>query len=182
MKTSRMAANAASCSRGRASSRRIIVGTVKNTFGRQRATFAAIASGAGQLSSMTIVLPQESGPVKPLSSAYAKKSFEVASTTVSSPAWTTSRRSLPACAQLAWLWMIAFGRPVVPEEYSQNAGSSARVVAVACSGRAVATAAASDSSPRAGTSRVAVPWHAARPAARCSGSAITSRASQSPTM
>ena len=101
--------------------------------------------------------------MKPLSSAYAKKSFEVASTTVSSPAPTTSRRSLPAWAQLAWLWMIAFGLPVVPDEYSQNAGSSARVAAVACCGRAAATAASSESpGPSAEMSRVAVSRHAAR--------------------
>ncbi len=105
--------------------------------------------------------------MNPLSSAYAKKSFEVASTTVSSPAPTTSRRSLPAWAQLAWLCTIAFGLPVVPEEYSQKAGSSARVGAVACAARAAAIAAASEPpAPSAGTSRVAVPWHAAPAAAK----------------
>ena len=76
----------------------------------------------------TTVAPTENGNVSALPRPYAKNNFAAENTTSSAVIPRMLRPYVFAVnSRSPWRWITPFGLPVVPDVYSQNAGSSRRV-------------------------------------------------------
>src|SRR6478752_136345 len=87
-----------------------------------------MAAGVGRSAISTVVAPADSGKVSALPRPYAKNSLAAEKQTSPSrsprygPPYSTAVQYRFAC-----VCTVPLGRPVEPDEYSQNAMSSARV-------------------------------------------------------
>jgi len=140
------------------------------------------AAGVGRSAISTAEAPTASGKVRALPSPYAKNSLAAEKTTSSSPRPSTPwAYSAAVCIRCPCRCIAPLGVPVEPDEYSQNATSSAVVGAGASSGAAAARSASRERAPAGGASVVGSGDDAttirSMPAASIPGASLPARAS-----
>src|SRR5258708_12887559 len=101
------------------------VGTEKNSVGRYRSMTGNTCAGVGGPGHRIVVAPTENGKYSALPRPYAKNSFATLkqrslSRMPRTPLPKSSAQTTMSCCK----WTHPFGAPVLPDEYSQNAGAS----------------------------------------------------------